>query len=227
MTRTLPRPAGRPRRAPGAADLDDVQHIVLEDADWDLYERLLRRIGDRAIRVNYDNGRLEMMSPLPEHELAKKIIGRLIEALSELVDTEVASLGSTTFRRRDKEKGLEPDECYYFKNERKMRGRKRLNMKKDPPPELVVEIDITHRSVQREPIYAALGVPEIWRWDGIKLECLELVGPAYRIRAKSLTFPFLAPADLTRFVRMRGRIGENALIRKFRNWVRTNGWAKA
>jgi Uma2 family endonuclease len=167
-----------------------------------------------------------MMSLLPEHEHPKKLIGRLIEALSEERGIEVASLGSTTFRRKDKGKGLEPDECYYFKNERRMRGRKRLNLRKDPPPELVVEIDITHRSVEREPIYAALGVPEIWRWDGTKLDCLLLTDRQYHKAAKSLAFPFLSPADLTRFVRMWGRMGENAIVRKFREWVRASGWAR-
>jgi Uma2 family endonuclease len=164
-----------------------------------------------------------MMSPLPEHEEVKKVIARLVEYLSFDIGIEVKSLGSTTFRRRDKGKGFEPDECYYFKNEKQMRGRKRLNLKKDPPPELVV--DVTHSSVAREAIYAGLGVPEVWRWDGTRLECLELVGGAYRARDRSLLFPFLAPRDLTRFIRMRGRIGENALVRKFRDWVRENGWA--
>jgi Uma2 family endonuclease len=199
---------------------------VLEGASWELYEKLLRDIGDRPIRINYDQGRLEMMSPLPEHEEVKKVIGRLIEALSYDLGIEVKSLGSTTFRRADKAKGLEPDECYYFKNEKQMRGRKRLNLKKDPAPELVVEIDITRRSVDREPIYAGLGVPEIWRWGGTRLECLELHKGQYRPRERSLVFPFLAPAELTRFIRMRTRVGENALVRKFRDWVRASGWTK-
>lgn len=219
MTRMLSHPVRR--RSPS---LEDVNHVVLEDVSWELYEQLLREIGDRPIRINYDQGRLEMMSPLPEHEEVKILIHDLIKALTRELNVELKSLGSTTFRRADKAKGLEPDECYYFKNERKMRGRKRLNLKKDPPPELVVEIDITHRSVDREPIYAALGVPEIWRWDGTKLECLELASGAYRTRTKSLAFPLLAPADLTRFIRMRNRIGENAIIRKFRDWIRANGW---
>jgi Uma2 family endonuclease len=207
--------------------LDDIQHIVLEDATWELYDQLLRESGDRPIRINYDQGRLEMMSPLPEHEEVKTLIHDLIKALIGELNIEIKSLGSTTFRRRDKAKGLEPDQCYYFKNEKKMRGRKRLNLRKDPPPELVVEIDITHRLVDREQIYAALGVREIWRWDGTKLKCLELASDVYRLRTKSLAFPFLAPADLTRFIHMRTRTGENAIIRKFRDWVRANGWSKA
>ncbi|MDB5321935.1 MAG: hypothetical protein JWN40_3566 [Phycisphaerales bacterium] len=225
MTQVLSRPRRKkPARRNPISPLDGIQHIVLENATWELYDQLLREMGDRPIRINYDQGRLEMMSPLPEHEEVKGIIGRLVKELTIALDMEIKSLGSTTFRREDKAKGLEPDECFYFKNEKKMRGRKRLNLKKDPPPELVVEIDITHRSVDREPIYAALGVREIWRWDGTKLECLELAAGAYRLRTKSLVFPFLTPADLTRFIRMRTRVGENAINRKFRDWVRINGW---
>jgi hypothetical protein len=96
-----------------------------------------------------------------------------------------------------------------------MRGRKRWYPKKDPPSELVVEVDETHRSVAREPVYAGLGAPEIWRWNGWRLECLELVGGEYRPRERSLTFPFFVVGDLTRFVKMRGRVGENAILRKF------------
>src|SRR3954466_13251495 len=111
---------------------------------------------------------------MPEHERPKRFIGRMIESLTMELGIAVACFGSTTFRRKDRSKGLEPDECYYFRDEPRMRGRKRLNMIKDPPPELVVEIDITSRSVPREPIYAALGVPEIWRYDGRRIQCLQL-----------------------------------------------------
>ena len=202
--------------------LNDVQHMVLEDVSWDFYERLLKEIGDRPIRVTYDQGRLEMMSPLPEHEDVKKTIDRLILGISIEAGMEFKSFGSTTFRRKDRDRGLEPDECYYFKDQKRMRGRRRLNLKKDPPPELVVEVDVTHRSLPREPVYAALGVREIWRWDGRKLECLELVGDEYRLRERSLVFPFLVVGDLTRFVRMRSRLGDIAVLTKLRQWVREN-----
>lgn len=213
----LPRSRRENARQP---DLDDMQHIVLDDVSWDTYEKLLQDIGNRPIRITFDQGRLEMMPPLPEHEGPKAIIAALVRVLTMELDIEVKSLGSTTFRRRDKEKGLEPDECFYFKNEKKMRGRKRLNMKKDPPPELVVEIDITHRSIQRQPIYAALGVPEIWRWDGTRLTCLILRAGAYRVASRSLSFPFFTAADLTPFIRAVTRTGENAVLRKFTAWVR-------
>ena len=120
------------------------------------------------------------MSPLSEHERLKKFIARLLEMLTFVLDINMSSGGSTTFRRKEKLKGLEPDECYFFKNATKMRGVKRWNPAKHPPPDLAVEVDIMSRSIDREPIYAALGVPELWRWDGAKLQCLHLTGDHLR-----------------------------------------------
>jgi hypothetical protein len=108
-----------------------------------------------------------------------------------------------------------------------MRGRKRLDLRKDPPPELVVEIDVTSRSVPREPIYDALGVPEIWRFDGIRLRCLHLNGEKYALRKMSMAFPFLEPAKLQRFIERLGHDDETSIIRGFMAWVRKNGWAEA
>jgi Uma2 family endonuclease len=223
MPQTLARPKPRSTAKAHLPPHDDVQHIVLENASWSLYEELLRNIGDRPIRINYDQGRLEMMSPLPEHEHVKSLIHDLVRLLTLELNIPMKCLGSTTFRRQDKAKGLEPDDCYYFKNARRMRSRKRLNPKRDPVPELVVEVDLTSPSVPREPIYAALGVPEIWRWKNRRLDCLELTGGQYRERQKSLAFPFLAPGDLTRFIRMRAtQDDDNEILRKFRDWVRAN-----
>jgi Uma2 family endonuclease len=205
--------------------LDDIQHFVLEDANWDLYEQLLKVVGNRPVRITYDDGRLEITSPLSQHDNSKKIIGRMIEMLAFLKSMEIASYGSTTFKSRKKSKGLEPDESYYFREEKKMRGRKRINLRNDPAPELVVEIDITSRSIAREPIYAALGVPEIWRWDGHALQCLHLVNGNYRNRKHSLVFPFLEPAQLRKFIESVPEKGENSAIRAFVAWVRENGWA--
>src|ERR1700709_477254 len=106
MSRAISRPLPKPR-----VSLDDIQHFVLEDASWELYEKLLRDIGSRPIRVTYDEGRMEIMSPLPKHEDGKRLIGGMIEMLTFVLNMPVKSLGSTTFRRREKAKGLEPDEC--------------------------------------------------------------------------------------------------------------------
>jgi Uma2 family endonuclease len=225
MSRTLSHPV-TPRSASGLVTLDDVQHLVLDHVSWEFYEKLLREIGNRPIRVTYDQGRIEIMSPLPEHERPKTVIARLIEMLTYELNMPVAGLGSSTFRRKDKAKGLEPDECFYFRDEARMRGRKRLNLKKDPPPELVIEIDITSRSIDREPIYAAFGVPEMWRYDGRRLHCLHLQDGAYRLRKQSLAFPFLEPAQLQQFIDMMPERGETAAIKAFVAWVRKNGWVQ-
>jgi Uma2 family endonuclease len=218
MSRTISPPAFE------ASSIGDVQHIVLDDVSWELYEKLLKEVGDRAIRMTYDDGTLEIMSPIAEHEDPKKVIARMIEMLTLELDMPVKSLGSTTFRRKDKAKGLEPDECYYFRDEKKMRGRKRLDLRRDPAPELVLEIDITSRSIAREPIYAALGVPEIWRYDGRKLQSLRLQDGDYCVRKYSLAFLFLHAGDLEQFIRMLSNRGETATMRAFIAWVRGNGW---
>ncbi|HEX4793249.1 MAG TPA: Uma2 family endonuclease [Humisphaera sp.] len=204
--------------------LDDIQHFVLEDASWEFYVQLLREVGNRQIRVTYDKGRLEIMSPVAEQERPKKLVGRLVDMLTFELNCPIESLGSTTLRRADLSVGVDPDECYYFEHEAKMRGRKRLDLRKDPPPELVVEIDITSRSVPREPIYAALGVPEVWRYDGLKLQCLHLVGREYRVRKHSKVFAFLEPAKLGQFIEQLSQRDENSILRSFVKWIRDNGW---
>jgi Uma2 family endonuclease len=209
---------------PPRISLDGVQHFVLEDASWALYETLLKEVGSHPVRMTYDDGRLEMMSPLAEHEGSKRLIGRMIEMLTLMRDMPMKSLGSTTFRRKDRRKGVEPDECYYFKNEAKVRGRKRVDLKKDPPPDLVVEVDIAHGSIPREPIYAAFGVPEIWRFNGVRLQCLHLEGDRYAARKMSLAFPFLEPARLERFIDKLSHQEETSIIKEFIAWVRKNGW---
>jgi len=213
MTSTLSRPKPKPDG-----------HLVLHDVGWGFYEMLLKEIGDQAIRVTFDNGSLELMSPLPEHERWKRMIGRLIELLSLERSIPIASLGSTTFRRKDLAKGLEPAECYYIKHEAWVRGKKKLELPESPPPDLVVEIDITHREIEREGIYAALGVPEIWRFDGERLTGLVLGrGGKYEVAEKSEAFPFLLLADLERFLAMVDETDETSVMRVFQEWVRGLG----
>ena len=92
---------------------------------------------------------------------------------------------------------------------------------------MVVEIDITSRSVPREPIYAALGVPEIWRYDGRRVQCLHLKDGVYHVNKTSMAFPFLEPALLRRFIDIAATEGETAMHRQFVAWVRKNGWARS
>jgi len=200
--------------------LDDQQHIVLEGMSWDFYERLLRDIGARRVFVTYDEGRIEIMSPLPEHEYWSTIIERLIQTLTLELDMPIASLGSTTFKKKTAAKGLEPDDCFYLQNESRIRGKRRLDLRRDPPPDLAIEIDITHLSIPKRPIYAALRVPEIWHFDGERLTCLHLRGKDYRPSANSLAFPFLRIVDVEPFLKMMPEKGENPTVRAWIEWIR-------
>jgi Uma2 family endonuclease len=198
------------------------QHIVLDDVSWPFYEGLLYELDNRPVKVTFDSGRIEIMSPLPSHERWGNRIGRMIELLALDLDLTVDPLGSTTFKREDLAKGLEPDECYYVQHAADVRGKDELDLAIDPPPDLAIEIDITHRSIPRQPIYAALGVPELWRFDGLRLHVLRL-SPAgqYEPAQASGVFPFLPMARFEQFL-LRLRFEEQtAVLREFRDWVRT------
>jgi Uma2 family endonuclease len=197
------------------------QHIVLDDVSWEFYEHLLQEVGDHAIRITYDNGRLEIMSPLARHEKWGEWIGRLVELICLERSIHVESLGSTTFRSRAKQKGLEPDKCFYIQHAEDARE---MDEEFDPaihqPPDLAIEIDITRRSIDREPIYAGLGVPELWRFDGKRLHVLHLTArKKYVRRARSLSFPFLPMADFEKFVLRIKDKDQIRVLREFRQWV--------
>jgi Uma2 family endonuclease len=197
------------------------ERFTLHDVSWSFYEAFLREMGDRPIRTTYDDGSLEMMAPLAEHEHSKRLIGRLIETLTFLRKVPIASCGSTTLRREDLRQGLEPDECYYIQNEPAVRNKKNLSLDEDPPPDLVVEVDITHQALNRKKIYAAMGVPEVWRFDGGSLHCLHLQGGGtYASQFHSRAFPWLAIAEVERFVKMLWTRDETSIVWAFADWLR-------
>lgn len=195
------------------------QHLVLTHVGWDFYEHVLEEIGDRQIRVTYFDGTIEIMSPLLKHEVAKCAIGRLIETLAYILDINLLPVGSTTFRRRDKGAGLEPDECYYLKNVSAVRGMERFDPKKFPPPDLAIEVDITSRSIPRQPIYAALEVPELWRFDGKNLEVMILGKNGYVSAQSSIAFPFLKMDQFSQFVHRLLNEDSVIVLKDFRKWV--------
>ena len=171
------------------------QHIVLNDVSWGLYTHLLDEVSDRAIRLTYDNGNLEIMSPRLPQEKWKTRIARMTELLALELDIAMETLGSTTFRREDLLKGLEPDECYYFAHAADVRGKDVLDLTIDPPPDLAIEVNVWSRSIAREPIYAAIGVPELWRVSERRFAVLHLgTDGQYHESQDSLSFPFL-PVD--------------------------------
>jgi Uma2 family endonuclease len=151
------------------AQLDEIYsaHVrfLLYDVDWRFYESILKKVEDRHVFVTYNKGSLELMSPSWEHDKSAEILGLIIRLLAEAQELPVTGGASTTFRRKDLEAALEPDRCFYIKNEHRIRGKKRIDLRRDPPSDLAIEIKISRRLLDRESIYAALGVPELWRYD--------------------------------------------------------------
>lgn len=207
--------------------------LVLGGIDWRTYSLLVRAFAHRSgVRLTYDRGNLEIMTPLLEHEVPADLLARFVIVLTEELDVEVKSGGLVTLRRRRLRRGLEPDRCFWIANEARMRGRLHLDLRTDPPPDLAVESDVTRSSLNRMGIYAAIGVPEVWRYDGTTLTFQQLrPRRTYAMTASSLAFPFLTTSDLTPFLALAAGTGENALIRQFRDWVRhqvTSGaWPKS
>jgi Uma2 family endonuclease len=200
--------------------LSDQQHLVLHGMPWSFYEDVLA--SDRPLRITFDEGNIEMMAPLPEHEAPREAIGALIDVLVIERGIPSARFGSTTFRREDRRKGLEPDKCYYFANSSAVRGMKQFDSTVHPPPDLAIEIDITSRSVPREPVYAGLGIPELWRCDGENPIVL-LLDPTgkYIESSTSQVFPFLPMTRFEEFVRRMEREEQTMVLREFRDWVQT------
>jgi Uma2 family endonuclease len=196
------------------------RRVVLNDVSWSLYQSLLAEVGDRPIRLTFDQGRLEIMAPSFFHERVKTIIGQLIEAYAEGMAIHVEGCGSTTFDREDLQKGLEPDECYYIANAAAVVGKRELDLSIDPPPDLAIEIDISPPDVARQPIYAALGVPEVWRYDGRRITPLRRTDDGdYAPIAASLSFPDWSIDELNRFLSVGLTQGQPAAVRELREWL--------
>lgn len=204
-----------------ASNMETVEHVLFYDVPWEAYEAILEAMGDRRFRHSYDNGTLEIMSPLKRHDRAKKILSRIIEAMALELDIDIQSIGSTTLRKQPKKKGLEPDECYYVAHEPQVRSKPDYNPLVDPPPDLAVEVDVTSSSVSRMGIYAGLGVPEVWRMKGEAISMHKL-GPdgKYVSIGRSLAFPKVTPDVLEQFLGQRFEVRENELLRQFLAWLR-------
>lgn len=196
--------------------------VLFRRVSWGDYLAMLRIVGDRPIRVTYDRGRMELMSPLWRHGSVSYLLGRLIDVLTEERGVPVEAGDPVTFHRQDLDKGAEPDKCYYLgAHAALVRGKDRLEMGTDPPPDLVIEADITHSSLDRLGIYAALGIREVWRFDGQTLHFLHLQGDgSYEARETSLNFPGLPLAVIARFLDEARDTDKTAWVRSFRAYLR-------
>jgi Uma2 family endonuclease len=194
--------------------------IVLNGISWELYERLRENAENRHVRMAYDKGRLELMSPSPDHAVIKRLVGRMIEAFTEEMNVPCRSLSDTTWKRPELAKGLEADECYYILNHHRVCRRLQVDLAVDPPPDLAIEIEVSRSMTSRVGIYAALGVPELWRWNKSALTAYSLGADGkYAEREFSLNLPLLRVKELEPFLDFELAADETAGIREFRRWV--------
>jgi Uma2 family endonuclease len=198
------------------------QRIVLKNVSWQLYEHLLETHRDRSTpRFIYNQGELEIVSPSAKHEQLKDLIVLVVNALAEAREMDVVGLGSTTFSREDLERGFEPDGCFYLTNIERVKGKAEIDLTSDPPPDIVVEIDVTSPSIKKLPIFAALGVAEVWHYEDTseRWRILRLAGDAYTEETESRYFPKLTAATLAQFSRDNEQMARPAWLRSVRAWA--------
>jgi Uma2 family endonuclease len=196
--------------------------LTVNNIPWEEYEELLDQVGEaRGLRISYDEGTLQIMTLSPEHENYAEYISGLIHLLSTRLRINIRFFGSTTIRSRRSKKGNEPDACFYVQSVDLIGNRMQLDFTVDPPPDIVVEIDIHHNSGAKLPIYAALGVPEVWRYDGYRLTIHQLQQDQYCEVETSFALPMLTSQLLTDFLTRLRAEGEFQAKLAFDEWLQT------
>jgi Uma2 family endonuclease len=216
-------------RTQTASYIDAIEHLPkgailrLPQVSWEDYEQLLADLGDDYhIRVSYACGWLEIMSPLPEHGKFAEVAQDIARAITRELGVKLEAYGSMTIRSAWQAQGAEPDTCFYVQNAARIIGKRSLDFNTDPPPDIVVEIDLTNASQSKFPIYAALGVPEIWRYDGSQAYFYHLAGEQYIEMSHSQAFPFLTSIVLAQFIEQSKTEGQDAALDAARAWARVN-----
>lgn len=193
--------------------------VSLHGLNWDRYQQILHALPQtRAARLTYSLGTLEISMPLEDHEQAGEIISLFIRVLSVELGFRLKSMGSTTLDREDLDRGAEPDKAFYIQNQSTVAGRV-VDLRQDPPPDLVVEVDISHTDIDKNRFYAAMGVPEFWRFDGRFLRIYQLQGDRYIEVDSSPTFSVVTKEDLYRFLDECKQDEATAEV-NFRIWVK-------
>lgn len=197
------------------------QRLLIRDLQWSDFEALLLELGEsRSARIAYHNGVLELRMPLPKHERAKSLIGDLVKILLEELEIDCECFGSTTFKRRDMDAGLEPDDCFYITNHQQMRGKERIDLQIDPPPDLAIEVDVTSKT--QVEAYTLLGVPELWVYENTHLTIYVLHAGQYQSVTTSPTFPGIPIFELVaETIEQCRTLGRSPALRNLRKRIRT------
>ena len=197
------------------------QRIVLHGVSWATYDRLLADFANRhTAHFTYDRGTLEIRVLSFKHERFNRIIASLFETLAVEMSIDFENAGSTTFKREDLAHGLEPDSCFYIQQAARIRGKEEIDLTADPPPDFVVEIDISHGSLDKFPIYAAAGVPEIWRYDGTRLAIFRRTDGPYGEYEESAVLPRVTSQALSGFIEQSKSLARAVWLQQVRKWAR-------
>lgn len=194
---------------------------MLRGVPWSRYVSLRDEPDNNSVRMTYDRGTLELTTPARRREHVSRLLCQTVQAWTEERDVPLCTGGATTLRREDLGRGAEPDESFHMQNEAAVRAVGDLVLPDHPPPDLVIESDATHSSLPKLPIFAALGVPEVWRWKNGTLVVLHLEAGEYVERTDSRVLPGFPFDEARRLVAARATTNETALMREFREHVRT------
>lgn len=194
---------------------------LLQNISWQTFKTILVEMGsDRNHRLTYDSGLLEIMTPLMPHENSNRMIEGFVVVLCEELGLEYKRAGSLTLKRDDLERGGEPDSSYYIQNESLVRGKENIDLEIDPPPDLVLEVEYSRSKIDKLSLYAAIGIPEFWRYNGTTLRIYALLEGQYSETQISQTFVPVAVKEIPRFIQEAKKNGENTTTRSFRAWVK-------
>jgi len=196
------------------------KRVTFHHLNWQSYQQILHALPQsRSARLTYDRGILEITMPLEDHEFAVRLIELFIRTLVVEMGLKIKTMGSTTLERQDLDRSPEPDNAYYIQNQPVVAGRN-VNLASDPPPDLVVEIDITHTDIDKLRLYASLGIPEFWRYNGQIWRIYQLQDSQYQEVEISPTFPFVPKQKLYEFLAT-AQQDEVEAEQQLRTWVRS------
>ncbi|MCF2148377.1 Uma2 family endonuclease [Desmonostoc muscorum LEGE 12446] len=197
--------------------------VLLHNISWQTFKTMLAEMGcQRNSRLAYDNGTIEIMTPLMPHENSNRIIEGFVVVLCEELGQEIRRAGSLTLTRDDLKQGAEPDSSYYIQNEALVRDKENIYLATDPPPDLVLEVEYSRSAIDKLRLYAAMGIPEFWRYNGSVLRLYTLAGGQYSEVQTSPTFAPVSVKEIPRFIQEAKKNGEIATTRAFRAWVQEN-----
>jgi len=224
-----------PNTSSGVPSLDEIRRltavperrVVFRDVDWSFYEQLVDSIPESSpIHVDYDGKDLEVMGKNRQHGKFLDLLGQVVQVIAEELAIPYSSVADTTWKRREMLRGLEADKSYYFLPEKLAADAAALKRRSDdiadyPNPDLAIEVDISPPQVDRAGIYAALGVAEVWRFDGDELVIERLTAEGTYAAVDESGFLPVRTEDVRRWVVEEDTQDESAWARRLRTEIRS------